>query len=95
MKEKDVLLKEIDRNFKLNSTEIKKILIILLLSMVFLFAAMLKIWISNQIYLTSIKINKKIGLLNRLKSENQILNSKLNKLKFQNRLNMNVNFNQK
>ena len=91
MKEKELLLKEIEKNIEIDSIETKKILIILLVGVIFLLAAILKIWISNQIYLTSIKINKEIYLLNRLKSENQILKSKLEKLKFKNRLNTNLN----
>ncbi len=46
-----------------------------------------KIYIANNIYLDSIKINRLLNEYYSLKAENSLLSSKIEKLKFKNRLN--------
>ena len=87
MDEKSVLLEEVTPHIQTGSISvsiIKNIIIVI----AFAFALFLpKIYISSQIYLTSVQINKKLNEYYSLKAENSILLSKIEKIKFKNRLN--------
>ncbi|EDM24212.1 hypothetical protein [Caminibacter mediatlanticus] len=87
MSEKEEILKSIDGSIetqKLSFYVIRNIIIAVIFSLVLLLP---KIYISNHIYLYSIKINKLLNEYYSLKAENSILKSKIEKLKFKNRLN--------
>ena len=88
MDEKSVLIEKVAPHIQTSSISasiIKNIVILILFS----FALFLpKIYISSQIYLTSVKINKKLNEYYSLKAENSILLSKIEKIKFKNRLNI-------
>ncbi len=88
MDEKAVLIDEVTSQIQTESISaaiIKNLLIVIF----FTFALLLpKIYISSHIYLSSVKINKKLDEFFSLKAENSILLSKIEKIKFKNRLNM-------
>ncbi|QCT94860.1 hypothetical protein FE773_06580 [Caminibacter mediatlanticus TB-2] len=87
MKEKEEILKNIDgviEDNKISFYIVRNIVIAIIFSLVLLLP---KIYISNHIYLYSIKINKLLNEYYSLKAENSILKSKIEKLKFKNRLN--------
>ncbi len=88
MDEKSVLLEEVTPHIQTHSISIS-IIKNLILTIAFVFALFLpKIYISSQIYLSSVKINKKLNEYYSLKAENSILLSKIEKIKFKNRLNI-------
>jgi len=61
----------------------------LIFIIIFSFALFLpKIYVASQIYLTSVKINKKLNEYFSLKAEHSILLSKIKQIKFKNRLNI-------
>jgi cell division protein FtsL len=87
MNEKEALLNGIDgviEEKKISITIIRNIVIVAIFTLVLLIP---KIYISNQIYYYSVKINKLLNEFYSLKAENSILQSKIEKLKFKNRLN--------
>ena len=87
MKEKEILInevsKEIEKSFILNI--VRNVVVVLLFSFALLIP---KIYISSHIYILSVKINKKLNEYYSLKAENSILKSKIEKIKFKNRLNI-------
>ncbi|WP_456469953.1 hypothetical protein [Caminibacter sp.] len=88
MKEREVLLGEVEKVIerdRISISIIKNVIFIMIFSLVLYIP---KIYVSNQIYIYSIKINKLINEYYSLKAENSILKSKIEKLKFKNRLNM-------
>ncbi len=88
MEEKELLLDEVSEHIQTGSisTVIVKNLVI---AIAFAFALLFpKIYISSHIYLASVQINKKLNEFYSLKAENSILLSKIEKMKFKNRLNM-------
>ena len=88
MKEKELLLDEVGEHIQTGSIS-ASIIRNLLITIMFAFALLLpKIYISSHIYLSSVKINKKLNEYYSLKAENSILLSKIEKMKFQNRLNI-------
>ncbi len=88
MDEKSVLLEEVTPHIQTNSLSVS-IIKNLIIVIAFAFALFLpKIYISSQIYLTSVKINKKLNEYYSLKAENSILLSKIEKIRFKNRLNI-------
>jgi len=86
--EKSALLEEVTPHIQTQSISvsiIKNIIVVIL----FAFALFLpKIYIASNIYYDSVKINKKLNEFYSLKAENSILLSKIQKLKFKNRLNI-------
>ncbi len=87
MNEKDILLEEIEEAIEeknLSFTLIKNVVYVIIFS---LFLLVPKIYISNNIYFYSVKINKLLNEYYSLQAENSILESKIEKLKFKNRLN--------
>ncbi len=87
MVEKEEILSGIEDSIESNKISlylIRNIVIAIIFSLVLLIP---KIYISNHIYLYSIKINKLLNEYYSLKAENSILESKIEKLKFKNRLN--------
>ena len=87
--EKHLLVKEVSNYIQINSIS-TSIIRNVVLTIAFTFALFIpKIYISSQIYLTSVKINKKLNEYYSLKAENSILLSKIEKIKFKNRLNIN------
>ncbi|WP_457560002.1 hypothetical protein [Caminibacter sp.] len=86
MTEKEALLDGIEEviESKIPKTLVINIVVILLFILVLLIP---KIYIANGIYLNSIKINKLLNEYYSLKAENSILKSKIEKLRFKNRLN--------
>ena len=88
MDEKNILLDQVTPHIQTESISIS-IIKNLVIVIAFSFALFLpKIYISSQIYLTSVKINKKLNEFYSLKAENSILLSKIEKIKFKNRLNI-------
>ncbi len=88
MKEREVLLGEVEKVIerdRISISIIKNVIFIMIFSLVLYIP---KIYVSNQIYIYSIKINKLINEYYSLKAENSILKSKIEKLKFKNRLNI-------
>ena len=87
MREKEILInevsKEIEKSFILNI--VKNVVVVLLFSFALLIP---KIYISSHIYILSVEINKKLNEYYSLKAENSILKSKIEKIKFENRLNI-------
>jgi len=69
---------------KISITIIRNIVIVSIFVLVLLIP---KIYIANYIYFDSIKINNLLNEYYSLKAENSILKSKIEKLKFKNRLN--------
>ncbi len=87
MVEKEEILSGIESSIeenKISNYLIRNILIAVIFSLVLLIP---KIYISNHIYIYSIKINKLLDEYYSLKAENSILESKIEKLRFKNRLN--------
>ena len=85
-KEKELLLEDINEYIvqeSISVTIIKNLILSIIFSLTILFP---KIYISSQIYLKSVKINKLLNKYYSLKAENSILSSKIEKIKFKNRL---------
>ena len=84
--EKEVLLDGIE---EIIESKIPTSLVINLVIVLFFLLVLLipKIYIANGIYLNSVKINKLLNEYYSLKAENSILKSKIEKLRFENRLN--------
>ena len=88
MEEKELLLDEVSEHIQTNSISIT-IIKNLVITIAFAFALLFpKIYIASNIYLASVKINKKLNEYYSLKAENSILLSKIEKMKFKNRLNI-------
>ncbi len=88
MDEKNILLEEVASKIETQSISVS-IIKNLILVMSFAFALLLpKIYIASHIYLDSVMINKKLNEFYSLKAENSLLLSKIEKIKFKNRLNM-------
>ena len=88
MDEKSLLLEEVSSKIETDSISIS-IIKNLVIVIAFSFALLLpKIYIASHIYLDSVMINKKLNEYYSLKAENSILLSKIEKLKFKNRLNI-------
>ncbi len=89
MNEKSILIEEVSKHIQTKSIS-ASIVKNIVLTITFAFALFLpKIYISSQIYFTSVKINKKLNEFYSLKAEHSILLSKIEKIKFKNRLNIN------
>ena len=87
MVEKEEILSGIEDSIESNKLSlylIRNIVIAIIFSLVLFIP---KIYISNHIYIYSIKINKLLDEYYSLKAENSILESKIEKLRFKNRLN--------
>ncbi len=84
--EKEVLLEEIEGviESKIPTSIVVNLIILLIFMLVLLIP---KIYIANKIYVYSVKVNKLLNEYYSLKAENSILKSKIEKLKFKNRLN--------
>ncbi len=88
MEEKELLLDEVSEHIQTGSISaviVKNLVIAIAFAFALLFP---KIYISSHIYLASVQINKKLNEFYSLKAENSILLSKIEKMKFKNRLNM-------
>jgi len=86
MNEKEVLLEEVSQVIETDSlslTIIKNIVFAVIFSLAILFP---KIYISNSIYINSLHISKLLNEYYSLKAEQSILSSKIEKIKFQNKL---------
>ncbi|NPA88374.1 MAG: hypothetical protein GXO01_06655 [Epsilonproteobacteria bacterium] len=85
MKEKVDLQEVYDQieDEKLSSTIIKNVIFAFLFILVL---SVPKIYLATNIYYSSVKINKLLNEYYSLKAENSILKSKIEKLKFKNRL---------
>jgi len=87
MQEKDILVEEVssvlEKSFAFKI--IKNIIVVLLFSFVLLIP---KIYVSSSVYNLSVQINKKLNEFYSLKAENSILKSKIEKIKFHNRMNV-------
>jgi len=84
--EKVELLKDIENYIvqeSISTTVIKNIVLVIIVSLVILFP---KIYISSHIYIDSLKINKLLNEYYSLKAENSLLTSKIEKIKFKNRI---------
>jgi len=84
--EKAELLENIEEYIvqeSISATIIKNLVLTIIFSLTILFP---KIYISSQIYIKSVKINKLLNEYYSLKAENSILSSKIEKIKFKNRL---------
>ena len=66
-----------------SSATIRNLILIAIVSLVILFP---KIYISSHIYINSLKINKLLNEYYSLKAENSLLKSKIEKIKFKNRI---------
>jgi len=87
MDEKTVLIEEVTSKIETSSISVS-IIKNLVIVISFAFALLLpKIYIASHIYLDSVIINKKLNEYYSLKAENSILLSKIEKIKFKNRLN--------
>ncbi len=87
MDEKNILLEEVVSKIETQSISVS-IIKNLILVMSFAFALLLpKIYIASHIYFDSVIINKKLNEFYSLKAENSLLISKIEKIKFKNRLN--------
>jgi len=87
MDEKTVLIEEVASKIETSSISVS-IIKNLVIVISFAFALLLpKIYIASHIYLDSVIINKKLNEYYSLKAENSILLSKIEKIKFKNRLN--------
>jgi hypothetical protein len=85
-KEKTELLENIDEYIvqeSLSFTIIRNLILSIVFSLTILFP---KIYISSQIYIKSVQINKLLNEYYSLKAENSLLASKIEKIKFKNRL---------
>jgi len=88
MEEKTLLLDEVSEHIQTGSIS-ASIIKNLVITIAFAFALLFpKIYIASHIYLSSVQINKKLNEFYSLKAENSILLSKIEKMKFQNRLNI-------
>ncbi|GAB6044669.1 hypothetical protein JCM11957_02670 [Caminibacter profundus] len=87
MNEKEVLLENIDGVIEESKISIAIIRNIVIVSIFVLVLLIPKIYIANYIYFDSIKINKLLNEYYSLQAENLVLKSKIEKLKFKNRLN--------
>ena len=88
MEEKTILLDEVSEHIQTQSISVS-IIKNLVITIIFAFALLLpKIYIASNIYLSSVHINKKLNEYYSLKAENSILLSKIEKMKFKNRLNI-------
>lgn len=67
----------------ISTTVIKNIVLVIIVSLIILFP---KIYISSYIYINSLKINKLLNEYYSLKAENSLLTSKIEKIKFKNRI---------
>ena len=85
--EKEVLLKEVSPVLEFESISLGFIVRIAIVIAVTLVMFLPKVYISNEVYLTSIKINKLLNQYYSLKAEQTGLKSKLEQIKFENRLN--------
>ncbi len=85
--EKEALLQELASVIEWESISITFIRNIALAVAISLVMLLPKVYISNEVYLTSIKINRLLDQYYSLKAEHTILASKLEKIKFKNRLN--------
>jgi len=87
MQEKDILVEEVssvlEKSFVLSI--VKNIVVVLLFSFSLLIP---KIYISSNVYNLSVEINKKLNEFYSLKAENSILKSKIEQIKFHNRMNV-------
>lgn len=84
--EKVELLKDIENYIvqeSISTTVIKNIVLVIIVSLIILFP---KIYISSHIYINSLKINKLLNEYYSLKAENSLLTSKIEKIKFKNRI---------
>jgi hypothetical protein len=86
MKEKEVLLEEVSKVIEeesLSVSLVRNVVFAIIFSLAILFP---KIYIANNIYTYSLKINKLLNEYYSLKAEQSILSSKIEKIKFKNRL---------
>jgi hypothetical protein len=86
MREKEILLEEVSKVIEEDSLSvsfIKNVVFALVFSLAILFP---KIYIANHIYIYSLKIDKLLNEYYSLKAEQSILTSKIEKIKFKNRL---------
>jgi len=86
VEEKAQLLDNIDQVIvqeNLSATIVRNVILTVIFSLVILFP---KIYISSHIYLKSVKINKLLNEYYSLKAENSLLASKIEKIKFKNRM---------
>jgi hypothetical protein len=67
----------------ISTTIIRNLVLTIIFSLTILFP---KIYISSQIYIKSVQINKLLNEYYSLKAENSILSSKIEKIKFKNRM---------
>ena len=85
-KEKSELLNNIDEVIvqeSLSFTIVRNLILTIVFSLTILFP---KIYISSQIYLKSVQINKLLNEYYSLKAESSLLASKIEKIKFKNRM---------
>ncbi len=85
-KERELLLDDIDQLIvqeSLSSAIIKNLILTIVFSLTILFP---KIYISSNIYVKSVHINKLLNEYYSLKAENSLLASKIEKIKFKNRM---------
>lgn len=87
MNEKELLVDKIEEVIEETSISVKIIRNVIIVAIFALVLLIPKIYISTQIYLDSVKINRYLNEYYSLKAENSILESKIEKLKFKNRLN--------
>lgn len=86
MNEKEVLLDEVSKVIEEDSLSVsfvKNVVFAIIFSLAILFP---KIYIANNIYIYSLKINKLLNEYYSLKAEQSILTLKIEKIKFKNRL---------
>jgi hypothetical protein len=86
MNEKELLLDEVSKVIEeesLSVSFVKNVVFAIIFSLAVLFP---KIYIANNIYTYSLKINKLLNEYYSLKAEQSILTSKIEKIKFKNRL---------
>ncbi|GAX88146.1 conserved hypothetical protein [Lebetimonas natsushimae] len=86
MNEKEILLDEVSKVIEEDSLSVsfvKNVVFAIIFSLAILFP---KIYIANNIYTYSLKINKLLNEYYSLKAEQFILTSKIEKIKFKNRL---------
>ncbi len=76
-------LENIIEEESLSITLVRNVVLAIVFSLVILFP---KIYISSQIYIKSVKINKLLNEYYSLKAENSLLTSKIEKIKFKNRI---------
>ena len=67
----------------ISAVVIRNLVLAIIISLVILFP---KIYISSHIYINSLKINKLLNKYYSLKAENSLLKSKIEKIKFKNRI---------